>query len=162
MWVPRGALIYEIDIGVAHWFSHSGASSERKIEENHWIREAKRWHFGSKLSMHFFSLIEAPNISEFLTCKRMIMHRIILNNWFAVGIEKFLALGDRLKEKKKGVTEWEPSIFKKKNMWSLGDGYDENGGLNRPTFAAPPKRESVPQPGYKAQDYSLHFHTGKQ
>ena len=59
---------------------------------------------------------------------------------YAVDIEKLLTLSDRWKEKKIGVIELEPSIFNK-NMRSLGDRGAENGNLNSPTYAAPPKQE---------------------
>ena len=64
---------------------------------------------------------------------------MIWNNQFTVEIEKKIqALDDGLKEKIGGhVIEWEPSIFNK-NMGSLGDSGAENGGLNSPTYAAPP------------------------
>ena len=103
------ALIYEIDIGVGHLFSHPGASGARKIAKiwRHWVRrhilvqnyegigrECNFWSFGESCS----NPIEAPNI-EFLTLKMKIVHRMILNNQLAVAIEQLLALGVRLKEK---------------------------------------------------------------
>ena len=102
----------EIDIDVEHRFLHPGASGERKLHKygvigwktTFWFKlwghlrwECKFWSFGESR----FSLIEAPNI-EFLTLKRIIVHRIIWMNQFAVRIEKILALGDRLKEKMGG------------------------------------------------------------
>ena len=56
----------------------------------------------------------------------MIVHRIIWNNQFAVGIEKKkLALGDRLK--KMGSSS-ESHRFPKENKGSLGDSSAEYGG----------------------------------
>ena len=105
-----------------------------------WVR-CKFWSFSENCS----SPAEATYI-EFLTLKREIVHRIIWNNQFAVEIKKSLALTDQ--KKKEGVIEWTPSIFSK-DMGSLGDSGAVNGGLNSPTYVAPPKWECPLPPGQR-------------
>ena len=59
--------------------------------------------------------------------------------------------GWQIERKIEGHFKWEPTIFNK-NMGSLGDSGGENGGLNSPTYMAPPKWE-CPLPGKQSHKH---------